>query len=114
MTAPAAPVIKAHGNGSGDRVIVRWKPVDDATDYNLYVDDGLFDGIEDQFEDGDVSADGVFHVYTGPQTGYIEVYVTALNAGAEESDPSNRVHVILSGAGQDHSSVPTPVKALGC
>lgn len=111
MTAPSAPIIKAHGSGGGDRVIVRWRPVADATDYNLYVDDGVVDGIEDQFEDGEVGADGLFHVYTGPQAGTVEVYVTALNAGAEESGESNRVQVTLAGDGDGNSSVPTAVRA---
>lgn len=112
MTAPASPTIRAHGDGSGTRVIVRFRPVADATDYDLYVDDGAIDGIEDQFEDTEVNADGWFHVYTGPQAGTLEVYVKALNALAEASGESNRVQVILRG-GNDNSTVPVARMALG-
>lgn len=112
MTAPAAPVIRAHGDGSGTRIIIRWRPVPNATDYDLYVDDGTVDGIEDQFVDDDVAADGWFHVYTGPQVGVNEVYVKALNILAQASAESNRVQVILRGDGNDVSNVPTAVKAI--
>lgn len=111
MTAPAAPVIRAHSDGSGTRVIVRWQPVPNATDYDLYVNDGFVDGIEDQFEDTEVGTDGWFHVYTGPQSGPIEVYVKALNVLAEASVASNRKQVILRGDGNDNSTVPVAVMA---
>lgn len=97
MTAPAAPQIKAHGNHGGDRIIVRWQPVPTATDYNLYVDGGL----EDQFADDDVNADGWFHVYTGPEVGPTSVTVTALDIGADESVASNAVQVNLRGPSPD-------------
>ena len=97
MTAPAAPIIRAHGNHGGDRIIVRWRPVLDATDYNLYVDGGL----EDQFVDDDVNADGWFHVYTSHAVGPTTVTVTALNVGVEESVVSNSVQVNLRGPSPD-------------
>jgi hypothetical protein len=98
MTAPAAPRITAHGDGSGSYVIVRWRPVADATDYNLYVDSQGVSGIDCQFDDDDVNSDGWFHVYTTVQMGVTNVWATALNLSAEESAESNHVQVNLRGA----------------
>lgn len=109
MTAPAAPIITAHSIGS--RVIVRWRPVDTATDYNLYVDDGVTDGIDLQLDDTDLTSDGWFHCYTSPQVGQIEVYVTALNVGAEESDESTRIVCLLRGGEAEVPGPPLAVRA---
>lgn len=98
MTAPLAPRIIAHGNGAGERVLVRWRPVPDATDYNLYVTEAGGDrGVEDQFSEDDVDDSGWFHVYTSILAGVVTVDVTALNVTAEESAASNAVQVILKG-----------------
>lgn len=109
MAAPTAPVVVAHSIGS--RVIVRFRPVDGATDYAIYVDDGSTDGIDVELADDDVTADGWMHAYTTPQVGFLEVYATAINALAEESEDSNRVGCLIRGGEQDQSSVPTAVKA---
>lgn len=110
MVAPAAPDIKAHSAFS--RVIVRFRPVPNATDYDIYVDDGTIDGIDTQLTAADETADGWMHAYTYPQVGFIEVYVKAINAGLEASAESNRVGCLIRGGGQDDSNVPTAVKAI--
>jgi hypothetical protein len=97
MAAPAAPHIWAHGNASGDYIIVRWQPVPNATDYNLYVDAEGVSGIDLQVDESDVNTDGWFHVHTSPQLGATNVWVTALNVSAEESAESNHKQVNLRG-----------------
>ena len=104
MTAPAAPRISA--NQDGTLIYVRWRPVDTATDYNLYVQEaGGSRGIEAQLEDIDLNSDGWFFQIVGPFAGVVNVDVTALNVGAEESVPSNVVQKNLRGAGA--SELPT-------
>lgn len=110
MTAPSAPQIIAHGNGTGERVLVRWRPVPNATDYNLYVTESGVRGIEDQIADDEIGTDGWMRAYTSILAGVITVDVTALNALAEESSASNTVQVILRG-NHDIGSIPTAVKA---
>lgn len=112
MTAPAAPIIIAHANGAGERVLVRWLPVANATDYKLYVTEAGVRGLEDDIADDDIGPDGWFRAYTTLLGGVITVDVTALNVGAEESAASNTKQVILKGPGNDVSHVPTAVKAL--
>lgn len=98
MTAPAAPRISA--NQDGQLIYVRWRPVDDATDYNLYVQEaGGSRGIEAQLNELDVNEDGWFFQIVGPYAGVVQVDVTALNDLAEESVPSNVVQKNLMGAG---------------
>ncbi len=96
MTAPAAPRIYVRQNGS--RIYVRWQPVVEATDYNLYVGDTVHPtGIEDSIEDDELGSDGWFFDITSEQAGIIYVRMTALNALAEESGYSNEVQVNLRG-----------------
>jgi len=98
MTAPAAPTIKVRQDGTV--IYVRWQPVLDATDYNLYVKEaGLDWGIEDSINDSEINGDGWFFDITGPLAGVVNVRLTALNALAEESGYSNEVQVNLRGAG---------------
>lgn len=95
MAAPSAPVIRLRSSGWALRVA--WRPVEDATDYNLYVtDDGTGPGIEAQFDENDLGGDGWYHYTFRPDGTFIDVYVTALNALAEESDPSNEEDVTLT------------------
>lgn len=102
MAAPSAPRIIAHGNGTGERVLVRWQPVDNATDYKLYVTEaGGSRGLEDDINYAEVGTDGWLRAFTGPLGGVINVDVTALNITAEESVASNSVQVILKGPGND-------------
>lgn len=106
MTAPAAPVIYVVSNG--ERILVRWRPVPTATDYKLYVQEaGGTRGLEDDIADDEIGPDGWFAAWTTPETGVINVDVTALNVGAEESDPSNVVQRNLTGG-----SLQTPTDAL--
>lgn len=97
MTAPAAPTIIAHGNGSGERVLVRWRPVPNATDYNLYVTEAGVRGLEDQIADDEIGTDGWMRAYTSILAGVITVDVTSLNVGLEESAASVTKQVILKG-----------------
>jgi hypothetical protein len=98
MTAPAAPRIYA--NQDGTRIYVRWRPVDTATDYNLYVTDaGGPEGIEAQFDDVDINPDGWFFYISAPNAGIVNVRLTALNIGAEESAFSNSIQKNLMGGG---------------
>lgn len=99
MTAPLAPRILARDDGV--QVYVRWQPVPGATDYNLYFAEGLGAyGIEAQFDEADVEEDGWFFYISAPYAGIVNVKLTALNAGAEESSDSNIVQVNLSGGGE--------------
>lgn len=97
MTAPAAPVIIAHGNGVGERVLVRWRPVATATDYNLYVTENGVRGLEDGINWTEVGTDGWLRAYTSILAGVITVDVTSLNITAEESGASNTRTVNLTG-----------------
>lgn len=105
MTAPSAPVIAA--NQDGTNIYVRWRPVDTATDYNLYAQEaGGSRGIEAQLSEAiDLNDDGWFFHIIGPFAGVVTVDVTALNVGAEESAASNTVQKNLRGAGA--SEVPS-------
>lgn len=77
-------------------VRVLWRVVDEATDYNLYVeDDGGVAGIEAQFDENDAT-DGWFHYTFRPDGSRLAIYVTALNVLAEESDPSNTKDIVLT------------------
>lgn len=99
MTAPASPTIYVNQNGT--RLFVRWRPVQDATDYNLYVSEaGGAYGLEDQFTDAEVNPDGWFFYVSAPFVGTVAVYVTALNVGAEESVSSNVVQKNMGGGGE--------------
>ena len=82
-------------------IYVRWRPVDTATDYNLYVQEaGGARGIEAQLDSViDINDDGWFFHIVGPLAGVVTVDVTALNVGAEESAASNTVQKNLRGAG---------------
>jgi hypothetical protein len=89
MAAPAPPVINARCDGYKVRVF--WRPVDTATDYNVYYSDELAAaGIEAQLDSAiDISPSGWFHYTFVPEGSIIQVYVTSLNIGAEESAASN-------------------------
>lgn len=101
MTAPSAPRILARDDGHA--VYVRWQPVQDATDYNLYLSEGAGAfGIEAQFTDADIEADGWFFYITSPYAGIVNVKLTALNSLAEESGYSNTVQCNLVGGGETH------------
>jgi hypothetical protein len=95
MTAPAAPTLRVHSNGSTVRVT--WRPVLDATDYDLYYADEVSDaGIEAQFDENDLGSDGWYHYTFMPTGSIIALYLTAFNAGAEESDPSDTKTIVLT------------------
>lgn len=103
MTAPAAPRIRV--NSDGHKLYIGWRPVDTATDYNLYFQPaGESSGIEAQFEDIDINPDGWFFYVSVPLAGVYNVWLTALNAGAEESAASNVVQRNLWG---EHDNVQT-------
>lgn len=99
MTAPSAPSIRVRDDGTN--IAVRWQPVLNATDYNLYVQElgGSF-GIQAQFTDGEENSDGWFFTIEGPFAGVVNVKLTALNVLAEESGYSNTVQVNLTGGGR--------------
>lgn len=101
MTAPAAPVIRA-ANVDGYTLRVMWRPVDDATDYNIYLGDTLHPtGLEDSVADGEAEPNGWFIWFSTVQTGQVFVRVTALNALAEESAYSNERSAAFQGAGEN-------------
>lgn len=98
MAAPSAPRIRVYN--TGEEVRVAWRAVDDATDYNIYLDEVPNPaGVEDSVADDEVEEDGSFVWFSEPQSGHVYVYVTALNALAEESDPSNEVHKFVAVTG---------------
>lgn len=108
MTAPSAPRILVRQDGH--QIYVRWLPVGDATDYNLYLSEGLEAfGIEAQFADTDIEMDGWFFYITAPYAGVVTAKMTALNALAEESSYSNSVQVNLTGGGAEGR---TPTSAV--
>ena len=82
-------------------IYVRWRPVDTATDYNLYVQEaGGARGIEAQLDSViDLNDDGWFFYIAGPLAGGVAVGVAGRNIGAEESAASNTVQKNLRGAG---------------
>jgi hypothetical protein len=93
MTAPASPTIRVHCDGVG-RIIVRWRAVDGATDYNIYLDSvDPPSGLEDELDEGDEYSNGVFVWYSTPYAESLYVGVTALNLAAEESALSTTTHV---------------------
>lgn len=98
MTAPSAPYILVRTDGTS--LYVRWQPVLNATDYNLYLSEfgGAF-GVEAQFDDTDVNDDGWFFYISAPFAGQVNIKMTALNVLAEESGYSNEVQRNLSGGG---------------
>jgi hypothetical protein len=111
MTAPAAPRIAA--NQDGTNAYVRWRPVDTATSYDLYIsEDGGARGLESQYDDTD-ELEGWFFAVIGPYNGHIiAIDVTALNNDLtdNESVPSNVVVKNLLGPG--HEIVPTHAEAM--
>lgn len=95
MTAPAAPVLRVNSNGWTLRC--RWRPVDNATDYRLYVGEATSpSGIEAEFDELDMGSDGWYHFTFRPDDQVSFLYLTALNALAEESAASNEVRVELT------------------
>ena len=81
----------------GFKVRVFWRPVLNATNYNLYVGDELApSGIEAQFDDLDLGTDGWFHYTFRPLGSIITLYLTALNVGLEESVASNTRVITLT------------------
>lgn len=104
MAAPSAPHIYAASDGTN--ILVRWQPVPDATDYNVYVaEQGGDFGIEEQVAEADIEADDWFRVYLTGLVGPADVKVTALNGDEEESGFSNRKQFGLSGQADNE---PTP------
>lgn len=104
MTAPAAPAIYAHFDGS--RVRLRWAPVPTATDYNVYVGQtSPPTTLTKNVLASAVGSDGwnvtLFMLDEVPE--YIAV--TARNVGAEESSKSNEYRVDNFG-GTDGTSFP--------
>lgn len=99
MTAPNPPTIFVRN--AGHQVYVRWQPVADATDYNLYFAEGQDAyGIEEQFADTDVEEDGWFFYISAPYVGLVNVKMTALNSDEEESEDSNIVQTNVGGGGE--------------
>lgn len=95
MTAPAAPTIRAHCDSFKVRLL--WRPVETATDYNVYYADELAAaGVEAQLDELDLGSDGWYHYTFVPDGTIVTVYVTALNALAEESAASNERDFYLS------------------
>jgi len=87
--------MRSHCDGAKIRVF--WQPVLDATDYNLYVGDELVaPGIEAQFDDLDLGTDGWFHYTFMPDGSIMTVYLTSLNALAEESAASDTRVIVLT------------------
>jgi hypothetical protein len=107
MTAPAAPVIYSRQNSGF--VVLRWREVDGATDYNIYMGDTTAPtGIEDSVSDAEVEPNGWFIWTSVEQIGQVHVRVTALNALAEESAYSNeRYHYMNSES--DPMRIPTSI-----
>lgn len=105
MAAPSAPRLYARQDGTN--LYVRWLPVLNATDYNLYLKEaGGAYGVQAQFADDDIEDDGWFFSVEGPFAGVVTVKLTALNALAEESGDSNEVQLNLRGGGIEVQ--PTP------
>lgn len=101
MTATSAPRIYVRQDGMS--IYVRWLPVLNATDYNLYVKEaGGSYGLQAEFTDDDVNDDGWFFTVETPFAGVVTVKATALNVLAEESADSNEVQLNLTGAGVNH------------
>jgi hypothetical protein len=101
MTAPAAPVIRARTDGVTLRVL--FQPVADATDYKLYVGSTTAPtDLEADIADDDMGTDGWFQYTFLPDDTDAYLVLTALNVGAEESDPSNELHFQLTGGGTRH------------
>jgi hypothetical protein len=95
MTAPAAPTIKVRSNGPSLRVL--WRPVADAATYKLYSDPTTGPTtVAATINASAVGSDGWFqHTYT-PVGSPVFTTLAAVNAGAEESEPSNEVRSIPS------------------
>lgn len=94
MTAPASPTIRVRVNGLAVRVL--WQAVPTATDYAVHVGDTAApSGIEAELDESDVGADGWCQYTFVPDDSDSFINVTALNALAEESDPSNEVTIRL-------------------
>ncbi len=106
MTAPAAPTINT--NQDGHVLYVRWRPVVGGATYNLYVAEvpdaaAVIATVAAAAQD----ANGWFFKIVGPYAGVVNVYVTAVNAGAEESVASNVVQKNLTGGTSiDHKGKP--------
>jgi hypothetical protein len=96
MTAPSAPHIWVRTDGIA--LYVRWLPVLDAVNYNLYVGETAApSGLEDTIPDDDIETDGWFlYVFDPHIIGHCYVRLTALNAGDEESAASE-VYKFLGG-----------------
>lgn len=107
MSAPSAPRIRADQFGGLIRVM--WRAVDDATDYNIYVDSAPNPtGIEDSVADDEVEDNGWFIWWSGVQLGQVFVRVKALNALAEESAYSNEVYRYITSEGDGQTTDPSP------
>jgi hypothetical protein len=99
MTAPAAPHIRAR-SANGIVVRVFWQPIEDATDYKLYVGPTSEPtGLEADIADDEIGEDGWFEYSWVADDVDSYFFLTALNALAEESDPSDELHFRLTGPG---------------
>ena len=108
MTAPAAPVISGHFDGS--KVRVRWRPVPNATDYKVYMGTTTNpSGLQDDINFAEMGTDGWFHFTYRVDEVPMYLNVTALNITAEESADSNELRVLdFAGGGTSYGSAAPP------
>lgn len=108
MTAPAAPVIYGHFDGS--KVRVRWQPVPNATDYKVYMGATTNpSGLQDDINFVEIGTDGWFHFTYIVDSVPMYLNVTALNITAEESVDSNELRVLdFAGGGRSYGKAAPP------
>jgi len=110
MTAPTAPRIIAHSDG--EAIYVKWRLVPDAIEYKVYIDDHADPTTVVDVVLAEDETEGWLRSITASYAGPNWVAVTALNAGEEESDPSNAVALNLKGPGVNISPTPARRKAV--
>lgn len=109
MTAPAAPRISAVRQNGGF-VRISWAEVQDATDYNIYLDSAPAPtGLEDSVSDAEGEGNGYFEWWSPEQIGQVYIRITALNALAEESAYSNEVYRYMTSDSDGMSDIPAPL-----
>lgn len=107
MTAPSAPRI-TNVRQNGGLVTVWWRPVDGATDYNVYLDSNPNPTlVEDSLVDDDVE-NGWMVWESTLQLGQVFIRIKALNALAEESAYSNEVYRYITSGTDDQQMVLQP------
>lgn len=111
MTAPSAPIIGARQVGGMLRLC--WREVDNATDYNVYMDSHTAPTrLEDSVNFSEVlSSGGWFVWYSNYEVGQLFARVTALNALAQESGYSNEVYRVIN-SDTDTNPMDSPTQAL--